>query len=466
MDHSTNELYFKPVGGLDADVPEIRFPATAGIAGWVAMHVRELNIPDAYIDDRFNPEIDRKTGFRTRNILCMPVMDHETGKLLAVCQMVNKFEKQKVLHNEMIGKGKSGNAAGGGESEMPQKKSYVSFGGDDEGTLRRCCLRVAEALHILRDLQKKESEQQSNAINNKNKRKNGRGSITEGRSARIQGAGLNSRRGSKAGMEDSDFDGHGRTHRISSRRMSRGFDLSELGLDDQGESKGQASMLASAVSSRRGSVNLGDEGGAGTRSRRGSISLVGDGADDGHDGHESGVPRSRRMSKDFGSMVGGDLSQSNSRAGSRRGSLSAPEPHELNVNNQAKNEVINFINFMSAETAKFEAEQRAKQGEEESNYGNGATTAAEAFSKFNFRDASGPQMSSKGQTMDAPEKREAANRMKRQKAYTKQVSERALMKTRIRATTKPKLTNPLNLLCTFFAWRSASRVTSTIRSKL
>tara|TARA_B110000305_G_scaffold178081_1_gene197241 strand:- start:1744 stop:2262 length:519 start_codon:yes stop_codon:yes gene_type:complete len=172
------------------------------------------------------------------------------------------------------------------------------------------------------------------------------------------------------------------------------------------------------------------------------------------------------MSKDFGSMVGGDLSQSNSRAGSRRGSLSAPEPHELNVNNQAKNEVINFINFMSAETAKFEAEQRAKQGEEESNYGNGATTAAEAFSKFNFRDASGPQMSSKGQTMDAPEKREAANRMKRQKAYTKQVSERALMKTRIRATTKPKLTNPLNLLCTFFAWRSASRVTSTIRSKL
>jgi len=93
-DSMTNELYFKPVGGLDTNVPEIRFPATAGIAGWVATKGRMLNIPNAYKDKRFNPAIDKETGFRTRSILCMPVTEAD-GTLLGVCQMVNKFEQMK-----------------------------------------------------------------------------------------------------------------------------------------------------------------------------------------------------------------------------------------------------------------------------------------------------------------------------------------------------------------------------------
>ena len=45
-----------------------------------------LNIPDAYQDPRFNPEADKRTGYHTRNILCMPVFD-SGGKLIAVTQL-------------------------------------------------------------------------------------------------------------------------------------------------------------------------------------------------------------------------------------------------------------------------------------------------------------------------------------------------------------------------------------------
>ena len=41
----------------------------------IACRLQPLNIADAYADPRFNPDIDRKTGFATRNILCMPILD-------------------------------------------------------------------------------------------------------------------------------------------------------------------------------------------------------------------------------------------------------------------------------------------------------------------------------------------------------------------------------------------------------
>ena len=34
-----------------------------------------LNIQDAYNDDRFQPKVDLRTGYRTRSILCVPMRD-------------------------------------------------------------------------------------------------------------------------------------------------------------------------------------------------------------------------------------------------------------------------------------------------------------------------------------------------------------------------------------------------------
>jgi len=68
---------------------EIRIPADKGIAGATVHTGRTINVPDAYADERFNPEVDRQTGFRTRSILSVPLQDHQ-GQLVGVLQVINK----------------------------------------------------------------------------------------------------------------------------------------------------------------------------------------------------------------------------------------------------------------------------------------------------------------------------------------------------------------------------------------
>lgn len=68
---------------------QVRVPLGVGIAGHVAETLSPLNIPDAYADARFNPEVDRATSFRTRSILCAPVATR-AGRLVGVIQVLNK----------------------------------------------------------------------------------------------------------------------------------------------------------------------------------------------------------------------------------------------------------------------------------------------------------------------------------------------------------------------------------------
>ena len=84
-DVSTHELWSKVAEGTS----EIRIPATAGIAGSVFSSGETINIPDAYADSRFNPAVDKATGYRTRSILCMPLVTNE-GKTIGVTQVLNK----------------------------------------------------------------------------------------------------------------------------------------------------------------------------------------------------------------------------------------------------------------------------------------------------------------------------------------------------------------------------------------
>ncbi len=68
---------------------EIRVPAGRGIVGACIREREVINVPDAYADDRFNPDVDRKTGFRTRNILAVPLTDYGGG-LVGVLEVMNK----------------------------------------------------------------------------------------------------------------------------------------------------------------------------------------------------------------------------------------------------------------------------------------------------------------------------------------------------------------------------------------
>jgi serine phosphatase RsbU (regulator of sigma subunit)/CRP-like cAMP-binding protein len=89
LDHETGELWSKVAQG--AEVSEIRFPSSTGLAGYVASTGEVLNIEDAYRDPRFNPSIDQITGYRTKSVICAPVINRE-GKIIGITQAVNKKE--------------------------------------------------------------------------------------------------------------------------------------------------------------------------------------------------------------------------------------------------------------------------------------------------------------------------------------------------------------------------------------
>ncbi len=87
VDERTNELWSRVAQGLETR--DIRFPSDRGIAGTVYTSGETINIQDAYSDARFNPDIDRSTGYQTRSILCMPVRNKK-GLIIGVIQVLNK----------------------------------------------------------------------------------------------------------------------------------------------------------------------------------------------------------------------------------------------------------------------------------------------------------------------------------------------------------------------------------------
>ena len=86
-DEHTNELWASVGTGLQST--EIRFPNHLGIAGTVFIEAETVNIPYAYADLRFNPGVDKKTGYFTRSILCVPVVN-KSGKTIGAAQCLNK----------------------------------------------------------------------------------------------------------------------------------------------------------------------------------------------------------------------------------------------------------------------------------------------------------------------------------------------------------------------------------------
>lgn len=89
LDAEHGQLWSKVAQG-DGEKPlDIRVPSTAGIAGHVVTTGTLLNVPDAYADSRFNREVDEQTGYRTRNILCVPITD-SSRRIFAVAELLNK----------------------------------------------------------------------------------------------------------------------------------------------------------------------------------------------------------------------------------------------------------------------------------------------------------------------------------------------------------------------------------------
>ena len=68
-DAATDEMVLRIATGI----APVRVPAGAGLIGACAREGRILNVPDCYADERFNPEVDRASGYRTRFSIEEPV---------------------------------------------------------------------------------------------------------------------------------------------------------------------------------------------------------------------------------------------------------------------------------------------------------------------------------------------------------------------------------------------------------
>lgn len=89
VDREHNEIWSLVGLGLEQQV--IRLPAERGIAGWVAREGVAVRLENAYNDSRFEPDIDRKLGFKTMQLLCLPIRN-EAGAIIGVLQLLNKSE--------------------------------------------------------------------------------------------------------------------------------------------------------------------------------------------------------------------------------------------------------------------------------------------------------------------------------------------------------------------------------------
>ena len=98
-DKEKNELWSKVALGLEAE--EIRFSADKGFAGHVVKTGETIKIQDAYKDSRFNKDIDKHTGYKTYNLLCMPIRNIKF-EIIGAFQVLNKKDGDFTTADEDI----------------------------------------------------------------------------------------------------------------------------------------------------------------------------------------------------------------------------------------------------------------------------------------------------------------------------------------------------------------------------
>lgn len=85
------------------EIKEVRVPAGTGIVGTCARTRQIINVPDCYADARFDSSTDKRTGYRTRCLLTLPLVDHK-GILVGVMQLLNKAEGVFDAADESLGR--------------------------------------------------------------------------------------------------------------------------------------------------------------------------------------------------------------------------------------------------------------------------------------------------------------------------------------------------------------------------
>lgn len=100
IDQKTGDLFFEvALGEKGEEIKSIRLKRGVGIAGWVVDHDETVMTNDAGSDPRFFVDVDTKSGFTTRSMICVPVKarDRMLGALQAINIINGSFEEDDVL---------------------------------------------------------------------------------------------------------------------------------------------------------------------------------------------------------------------------------------------------------------------------------------------------------------------------------------------------------------------------------
>lgn len=87
------KTHFNVLASRDAEGKEI--DASKGIGSVVISSGEMLNVKNAYQDERFNPECDLMTGFRTESLLCAPLIAN--NETVGVVYVINKIDDQEEI---------------------------------------------------------------------------------------------------------------------------------------------------------------------------------------------------------------------------------------------------------------------------------------------------------------------------------------------------------------------------------
>lgn len=96
LDRERNVLWTKVAHGIE----KIEVEANKGVVGWVVKNGKPLIVKDPYKDPRFNPDVDIKTGYRTKNILCVPIFDKK-GEVMGAFEAINKLGRKNFTKTDM-----------------------------------------------------------------------------------------------------------------------------------------------------------------------------------------------------------------------------------------------------------------------------------------------------------------------------------------------------------------------------
>ena len=132
------------------ELPTLRQPLERGVAGWVARNGEAVRIEDAANDVRFDPSVDKATGYTTRAILAVPIRDAAEsggrGPVRGVVQVLNR----KPRTEEGARAERSGDRpdAPGERLTNPRRLGIARFDEEDERYLVALATQIARALSL------------------------------------------------------------------------------------------------------------------------------------------------------------------------------------------------------------------------------------------------------------------------------------------------------------------------------